>query len=167
MSAELIQDPNKDKFAVIGRNISKSFDKLRVLQDLSVHIPRGVTYCLLGPNGSGKTTLMRMIMGLVKLDSGDIYVLDEPLERISKIYPRLGYMPQQRPLYPDLTVQENLEFYSGLYGIRGQERARRIAEVLQVVDLSQTRNRVTGMLSGGMYQRISLACTNLLWESIL
>jgi len=159
MNAELTQVLEKDKFAVIGSNISKSFDKLRVLQDLSVHIPRGVTYCLLGPNGSGKTTLMRMIMGLVKLDSGEIYVLDEPLDRISKVYPRLGYMPQQRPLYPDLTVQENLEFYAGLYGIRGQERAKRIAEVLQVVDLSQTRNRVTGILSGGMYQRISLACT--------
>jgi ABC-2 type transport system ATP-binding protein len=159
MNAELTQGLEKDKFAVIGSNISKSFDKLRVLQDLSVHIPRGVTYCLLGPNGSGKTTLMRMIMGLVKLDSGEIYVLDEPLDRISKVYPRLGYMPQQRPLYPDLTVQENLEFYAGLYGIRGQERAKRIAEVLQVVDLSQTRNRVTSMLSGGMYQRISLACT--------
>jgi ABC-2 type transport system ATP-binding protein len=102
---------------------------------------------------------MRMIMGLVKLDSGEIYVLDEPLDRISTVYPRLGYMPQQRPLYPDLTVQENLEFYAGLYGIHGQKRARRITEVLQVVDLSQTRNRVTGMLSGGMYQRISLACT--------
>jgi ABC-2 type transport system ATP-binding protein len=159
MNAELTQGLVKDKFAVIVSNISKSFDKLRVLQDLSVHIPRGVTYCLLGPNGSGKTTLMRMIMGLVKLDSGEIYVLDEPLDRISKVYPRLGYMPQQRPLYPDLTVQENLEFYAGLYGIRGQERAKRIAEVLQVVDLSQTRNRVTSMLSGGMYQRISLACT--------
>jgi ABC-2 type transport system ATP-binding protein len=159
ISAELIQLPKADKFAVVGRNISKSFDKLHVLQDLSVHIPRGVTYCLLGPNGSGKTTLMRMIMGLVKLDSGEIYVLDEPLDRISLVYPRLGYMPQQRPLYPDLTVQENLEFYAGLYGIRGQEQDKKIAEVLQIVDLSKTRNRVTGMLSGGMYQRISLACT--------
>jgi ABC-2 type transport system ATP-binding protein len=155
----LEQIPNKENFAVVGRRINKSFDNLRVLQDMSVNIPRGVTYCLLGPNGSGKTTLMRMIMGLVKLDSGEIYVLDEPLDRISKVYPRLGYMPQQRPLYPDLTVQENLEFYAGLYGIRGQERAKKISEVLEIVDLSETRNRITGMLSGGMYQRISLACT--------
>lgn len=149
----------KDKFAVIGRGITKSFDNLRVLQDMPVNIPRGVTYCLLGPNGSGKTTLMRMIMGLVKLDSGEIYVLDEPLSRINLVYPRLGYMPQQRPLYPDLTVLENLEFYAGLYGIRDREMAKRIDDVLSVVDLSQTKNRITGMLSGGMYQRISLACT--------
>lgn len=159
MSATLTQSPDRDKFAVMGRGITKSFDGLSVLQDLSVNIPRGITYCLLGPNGSGKTTLMRLIMGLVKLNSGEIYVLDEPLNRISKIYPRLGYMPQQRPLYPDITVQENLEFFAGLYGIRGQELDRRIDEVLEVVDLSETKNRMTGTLSGGMYQRISLACT--------
>jgi len=156
---ELKQVPEKDRFAVVGRGVTKSFDNLRVLQDMSVHIPRGVTYCLLGPNGSGKTTLMRTIMGLVKLDSGEIYVLDEPLDRINVVYPRLGYMPQERPLYPDLTVLENLEFYAGLYGIRGHERDTRIDEVLRVVDLPQTKNRITGMLSGGMYQRISLACT--------
>ena len=159
MNEGLMKSSEKDKLAVVGRGINKSFDNLRVLQDMSVNIPRGITYCLLGPNGSGKTTLMRMIMGLVKLDSGEIYVLDEPLDRISEVYPRLGYMPQQRPLYPDLTVKENLEFYAGLYGIRGQELSRRIEEVLKVVDLSQTKERITGMLSGGMYQRISLACT--------
>jgi ABC-2 type transport system ATP-binding protein len=156
---ELTKVPEKDEFAVVGRGVTKSFENLRVLQDMSVNIPRGVTYCLLGPNGSGKTTLMRAIMGLVRLDSGEIYVLDEPLSRINLVYPRLGYMPQERPLYPDLTVLENLEFYAGLYGIRGHERDKRIDEVLRVVDLPQTKYRITGMLSGGMYQRISLACT--------
>lgn len=156
---ELAQIPEKDEFAVVGSGVTKSFENLRVLQDMSVHIPRGVTYCLLGPNGSGKTTLMRTIMGLVRLDSGEIYILGEPLSRINSVYSRLGYMPQQRPLYPDLTVLENLEFYAGLYGIRGHERDKKIDEVLRVVDLPQTKNRITGMLSGGMYQRISLACT--------
>ncbi len=159
MNAELMQARDLDKFAVIGQGVTKSFDSLRVLQNMSVNIPRGVTYCLLGPNGSGKTTLMRAIMGLVKLDSGDIYVLDEPLDQISKVYPRLGYMPQQRPLYPDITVKENLEFFAGLYGIQGRERDMRIDDVLKIVDLSETKNRITGTLSGGMYQRISLACT--------
>lgn len=156
---ELARIPEKDEFAVVGSGVTKSFENLRVLQDMSVHIPRGVTYCLLGPNGSGKTTLMRTIMGLVRLDSGEIYILGEPLSRINTVYSRLGYMPQQRPLYPDLTVLENLEFYAGLYGIRGHERDKKIDEVLRVVDLPQTKNRITGMLSGGMYQRISLACT--------
>jgi ABC-2 type transport system ATP-binding protein len=159
MNAAPVQANERDKFAVMGRGVTKSFDGLLVLQDMSVNIPRGVTYCLLGPNGSGKTTLMRAIIGLVKLDSGEILVLDEPLNRIGKVYPRLGYMPQQRPLYPDITVRENLEFFAGLYGIRGQVRDRRIDEVLEIVDLSETKDRLTGTLSGGMYQRISLACT--------
>ena len=159
MNSTLDAKPEKGKFAVFGRSVTKSFDGLSVLQDLAINIPRGVTYCLLGPNGSGKTTMMRMIMGLVKPDLGDIYVLDESLDRIDNVYSKLGYMPQQRPLYPDITVQENLEFFAGLYGIRGQKREKRIAEVLEIVDLSQTRDRMTGMLSGGMYQRISLAST--------
>lgn len=149
----------KGKYAVSGRGINKHFEQLCVLDNLSISIPRGVTYCLLGPNGSGKTTLMRALMGLVRLDSGTVYVLDEPLNRINRIYSKLGYMPQQRPLYPDLTVEENLEFYAGIYGIRGQKLKERIKEVLEVVGLSSTRDRVTGKLSGGMYQRISLACT--------
>jgi len=159
MNAELGQDREMGKFAVVGHGITKSFDGLRVLQDMSVNIPRGVTYCLLGPNGSGKTTLMRAIIGLTKLDSGDVYVLDTPLNQISKIFSKIGYMPQQRPLYPDITVKENLEFFSMLYGIRGRERDVRIDEVLKVVGLSETKNRITGTLSGGMYQRISLAGT--------
>jgi ABC-2 type transport system ATP-binding protein len=159
MNAAPLQTAEGDSYAVIGKGVTKSFDGLRVLQDMSVNIPRGVTYCLLGPNGSGKTTLMRAIMGLVKLDSGDVYVLGEPLSRISRVYPRLGYMPQQRPLYPDITVRENLGFFAGLYGIRGPLREQRIDEVLEIVDLSETKDRITGTLSGGMYQRISLACT--------
>jgi len=149
----------KDKHAVFGRGISKSFGKIAVLNDLAINIPKGVIYCLLGPNGSGKTTLIRALMGLVRLDAGRVYVLDEPLEKVSRVYSRMGYMPQQRPLYPDLTVQENLEFYAGLYGIRNKKRRERIKEVLAVVDLEETRDRITGNLSGGMYQRISLACT--------
>lgn len=159
MDAVLNNKSSIGKYSVIGRGLTKSFDGLRVLQDLNVNIPRGVTYCLLGPNGSGKTTLIRMIMGLVKADSGEIHVLDEPLNQINKIYPRLGYMPQLRPIYPDITVRDNLEFFAALYGIRGQELDRRITEVLKIVDLPETEDRITGMLSGGMYQRISLACT--------
>jgi ABC-2 type transport system ATP-binding protein len=153
------KENEKGRHAVFGRGIFKSFGQISVLKDLAINIPKGVIYCLLGPNGSGKTTLIRALMGLVRLDAGRVFVLDEPLEKVSRVYAQLGYMPQQRPLYPDLTVQENLEFYAGLYGIRGQRRWERIREVLRVVDLAETRDRITGNLSGGMYQRISLACT--------
>ena len=145
--------------AVSARGVTKSFGQLRVLDGLDVDIPRGVTYCLLGPNGSGKTTFIRAIVRLLRLDAGELMVLDQPVSRVEEIYSRIGYMTQHKALYPDLTVEENMEFYSGLYGIKGQDREVRIEELLRMVDLSEHRKRLAGALSGGMYQRLSLACT--------
>ncbi|WP_273466968.1 ABC transporter permease [Methanothrix sp.] len=145
--------------AVSARGVTKSFGQLRVLDGLDVDIPRGVTYCLLGPNGSGKTTFIRAIVRLLRLDAGELRVLDQPVSRVEEIYSRIGYMTQHKALYPDLTAEENMEFYSGLYGIKGQDREVRIEELLRMVDLSEHRKRLAGALSGGMYQRLSLACT--------
>ncbi|HOK57628.1 MAG TPA: ABC transporter ATP-binding protein [Methanothrix sp.] len=145
--------------AVDARDLVKTFRGLRALDGLTVRIPEGVTYCLLGPNGSGKTTFIRAIVGLLRLDGGDLYVLGEHVSSIGSLYHRIGYMTQHRALYPDLTVQENMEFFAGLYGIDGQRRKRRIAELLEMVELSDHRDRLAGALSGGMYQRLSLACT--------
>jgi len=146
-------------YSIVAQGLLKSFGKLRVLSDLSVKIPRGTTYCLLGPNGSGKTTFIRAVAGLLRLDGGDLSVLGESVSNVRRVYPRIGYMTQHKALYPDLTLQENMEFYAGLYGIDGLERDERISELLDMVDLSEHRDRITGALSGGMYQRLSLACT--------
>jgi len=78
---------------------------------------------------------------------------------VQQIYPAIGYMTQHKALYPYLTVQENMEFYAGLYGLTRQKREARISELLQMVALSEHRSRLAGALSGGMYQRLSLACT--------
>ena len=145
--------------AISARGIEKSFGQLRVLDDLTLDIPSGVTYCLLGPNGSGKTTLIRAIVRLLKLDGGDLSVLGTPVSEVDSIYSQIGYMTQHKALYPDLTLQENLEFYAGLYGIKRQKREERISELLEMVALSAHRSRLAGTLSGGMYQRLSLACT--------
>lgn len=145
--------------AVVGSAITKSFGNLNVLNDLSIAISKGSTYCLLGPNGSGKTTLIRIMVGLVRPDRGKMYVLGRPVARVQEIYPQIGYMTQHKALYPDLTLQENLEFFAGLYGIRGRERSDRISELLEMVALAEYRHKLTGVLSGGMYQRLSLACT--------
>jgi len=145
--------------AVSARGLVKSFGKLRVLDGLTVNIPRGVTYCLVGPNGSGKTTFIRAIVGLIKLDGGELEVLSHPVSRVPEIYSQIGYMTQHKALYPDLTLQENLEFFAGLYGIRKPEREHRISELLAMVNLLEHRQRLAGTLSGGMYQRLSLACT--------
>jgi len=145
--------------AVSARAVTKSFGQLRVLDRLDVEIPRGVTYCLLGPNGSGKTTFIRAIVRLLRLDYGELRVLDQPVSHVEEIYSKIGYMTQHKALYPDLTVEENMQFYSGLYGIKGQDRDQRVEDLLGMVDLAPHRKRLAGALSGGMYQRLSLACT--------
>jgi len=145
--------------AVSARGISKSFGRQRVLDELSVEIPSGLTYCLLGPNGSGKTTFIRAVVGLLRLDGGDLQVLGRPVGEVARLYPRIGYMTQHKALYPDLTVEENMEFYAGLYSLTKKQREERMEELLRMVELSAHRSRLAGDLSGGMYQRLSLACT--------
>jgi len=145
--------------AVSARGVTKSFGRQRVLDSLNLDIPAGVTYCLLGPNGSGKTTFIRAIVQLLRLDEGKLSVLGRPVSEVDKIYSQIGYMTQHKALYPDLTVQENMEFYAGLYGLKKQRRVERLEELLIMVDLLEHRGRLAGALSGGMYQRLSLACT--------
>ncbi|MDD1754524.1 MAG: ABC transporter ATP-binding protein [Methanothrix sp.] len=155
----MASDKSAQSPAVSARGVDKSFGRIKVLDDLTVDIPRGVTYCLLGPNGSGKTTFIRAIVGMLKLNGGDLQVLGQPVSQVQTIYSRIGYMTQHKALYPDLTLQENLEFFAGLYSIEKQERERRITDLLDMVNLLEHRHRLAGDLSGGMYQRLSLACT--------
>lgn len=155
----MASDKSAQSPAVSARGVDKSFGRIKVLDGLTVNIPRGVTYCLLGPNGSGKTTFIRAIVGMLKLNGGDLTVLGQPVSQVQTIYSRIGYMTQHKALYPDLTLQENLEFFAGLYSIEKQERERRITDLLDMVNLLEHRHRLAGDLSGGMYQRLSLACT--------
>jgi ABC-2 type transport system ATP-binding protein len=145
--------------AISAQGVIKSFGRQRVLDGLTVDIPSGVTYCLLGPNGSGKTTFIRAIVRLLHLDGGEMSVLGRPVSEVGEIYSQIGYMTQHKALYPDLTIEENMEFYAGLYGLSRQLRMERQEELLEMVDLLEHRNRLAGALSGGMYQRLSLACT--------
>jgi ABC-2 type transport system ATP-binding protein len=120
-------------------------------------IRAGETFGLIGPNGSGKTTLIRMLVGLVRPTSGTISLLGQrvPNGRIAR---QLGYMTQLSALYLDLTARENLRFFANIYGLRGKEQNRRILEMLERVDLAERANDVVGTFSGGMRQRLSLAC---------
>ena len=145
--------------AVSARGIAKSFGWQKALDGLWLEIPSGLTYCLLGPNGSGKTTFIRAVVGLLRLDGGDLEVLGQPVGEVARLYSRIGYMTQHKALYPDLTVEENMEFYAGLYSLTRKERQERMEELLQMVGLFNHRGRLAGALSGGMYQRLSLSCT--------
>ncbi|MDQ5823658.1 MAG: ABC transporter ATP-binding protein [Chloroflexota bacterium] len=146
---------------VEARGLVKKFGEVLALDGLSLAIRRGETYGLLGPNGSGKTTFIRMMAGLVRPTSGELVVMGHrvPAEA-SKVLPHLGYMTQQQALYSDLSVWENVEFFARIFGLKEKEaRHSRVREVLELVELLDRKASAVGTLSGGMKQRVSLACT--------
>lgn len=150
------QATNSEPVVVIDQLV-KQFGKLRAVNNLSMTIQAGETYGLIGPNGSGKTTLIRMLVGLVKPTSGGIQIMRERMPS-AKIAPRIGYMTQLSALYNDLTARENMRFFCNIYGLRGKEQAQRIDEMLERVDLADRIDSVVNTFSGGMKQRLSLAC---------
>jgi ABC-2 type transport system ATP-binding protein len=145
-----------EPIVVIDRLV-KQFGKLRAVDNLSMSIHAGETYGLIGPNGSGKTTLIRMLVGLVRPTSGTLHIQGErmPSRRVATT---LGYMTQLSALYNDLTARENMRFFCDIYGLRGKEQQQRIDEMLERVDLADRAASVVGTFSGGMKQRLSLAC---------
>jgi ABC-2 type transport system ATP-binding protein len=147
---------NKAPIVVIQR-LAKQFGKLSAIKNLNMTISTGETYGLIGPNGSGKTTLIRMMVGLSRPTAGSIDILNERMPS-PKVSAKLGYMPQLSALYLDLTARENMRFFCNIYGLRGKEQSRRIQEMLERVELADRANDVVGKFSGGMRQRLSLAC---------
>ncbi|NMP27473.1 ABC transporter ATP-binding protein [Rahnella sp. SAP-1] len=121
--------------------------------------PGGVTG-LVGPDGAGKTTLMRMLAGLMKPSGGSAQVIGlDPIKDGSALHAVVGYMPQKFGLYEDLTVMENLTLYADLRGVTGEERKKTFARLLEFTSLGPFTSRLAGKLSGGMKQKLGLACT--------
>ncbi|MDO8491236.1 MAG: ABC transporter ATP-binding protein [Dehalococcoidia bacterium] len=143
--------------AIEIEGLSFAFGKTVALRSLSLAVPRGITFGLLGPNGSGKTTLIRLMVGLLLPQSGSIRVLGATTPHtLSRL---IGYMPQLPALYLDLSVEENLDFFARIYGLdRGKERRERIRQTLELVELWERHRDPVFRLSGGMRQRVSLAC---------
>lgn len=142
---------------VVADRVTRSFGSLVALKRLSLSVRLGETYGLIGPNGSGKTTLIRLVVGLARPNSGEIRVLGRRMPDHG-VAQDIGYMTQSGALYLDLTVQENLEFFGSLYGLYGTVCKARIDEVLTTVDLRDRAKSVVRTISGGMRQRLSLAC---------
>lgn len=142
------------------QNVTRIFQPNTGVFDLDLCVPAGTIVGLIGPSGSGKTTTVRLMLGLLKPDTGEVTVLGETPTQFSKrTRERIGYMPQQFVLYPNLTVQENLRFVASLYGMGYFSRRGRLEEVLQFVELADVRDRLGGQLSGGMQRRLELACS--------
>ncbi len=154
MRVDILEADNLSKrFVVEGRST-------QALDGVSFSIHQGCVTGLIGPDGAGKTTLMRLAAGLLVPDGGSLRVLGLDATRDAlKVQAALGYMPQRFGLYEDLTVQENLDLYADLQGVPKGERRERYSELTRMTALSGFANRLAGHLSGGMKQKLGLACT--------
>jgi ABC-2 type transport system ATP-binding protein len=133
---------------------------LRALRRVNLTVRRGCVTGLIGPDSAGKTTLMRLAVGLLEPDEGQIMVLGRDVTRESQsVQASVGYMPQRFGLYEDLSVQENLDLYADLQGVLPADRAARYGELMQMTGLARFTARLAGRLSGGMKQKLGLACT--------
>jgi len=144
----------------LGKSFRAGAREVRALRDVSFSVRRGIVAGLIGPDGAGKTTLMRLAAGLLVPASGEITVLGMDASRDSlRVQTVLGYMPQRFGLYEDLSVQENLDLYADLQGVAVDERKARYAELMHMTGLGRFSDRLAGRLSGGMKQKLGLACT--------
>ena len=138
------------------QHLSKSFNGKPAVIDMSLNVKRGEIFGFLGPNGSGKTTTIRMLCGLMTPDAGSGVCLGYDILRDSRMIKRLvGYVPQSFSLYQDLTVQENLEFVTRVYGEKDYEK--KVKKIIEELELTPYQNNLAGRLSGGWKQRLSLA----------
>lgn len=139
--------------------LTKQYDKIEAVTEFSLAVDRGEIYALVGPDGAGKTTLMRSVCNLIRFDSGSIRIDGhDTIKDFNKIKQKLGYMPQTFSLYPDLTVEENLIFYAGIYGVTGREFEKRAERMYSFSNLKPFKNRRAQALSGGMKQKLALSC---------
>ena len=147
------------------KGLGKTFPKegggvLQALSGVEFALQPATTMALVGPDGAGKTTLLRVIAGLLPFDQGAVRVLGyDVAANPQAVQERISYMPQRFGLYEDLSVQENLDLYADVHGVAGPEREKRYAELLAMTDLERFRGRLAGKLSGGMKQKLGLACT--------
>ncbi|HSM38873.1 MAG TPA: ABC transporter ATP-binding protein [Candidatus Limnocylindrales bacterium] len=147
-----MDDAAGQRAAVEVTGLRKHFGQLVALDGISLRVPRGQVYGLLGPNGAGKTTLIRCLVGLLRRDEGEVWVLDRQMPDNS-VLGEVGYMTQAPALYGDITAEENVRFFAAIHG------TSEIDWALEFVRLQSRRRSLTSELSGGMRTRLSLACT--------
>jgi len=146
-----------------AQNLTKQYSKQSrdnpALANIDLEIERGQLYGIIGPDGAGKTTLIRILSTVIEPTAGSVQMSGMDLkDQAEQIRSRLGYMPQAFSLYPDLTVIENLRFFSNINGVPPQEQNHRIEELLKFTGLSDFTNRRGRNLSGGMQKKLALAC---------
>jgi ABC-2 type transport system ATP-binding protein len=145
--------------AIRTEKLSRRFGEVQAVQNLDLTVRRGELFGLVGPDGAGKTTTMRMLAGILDPTSGDAWIDDVSVVKDPEgIKTHIAYMPQRFGLYQDLTVLENLDFYADLFKVPRRIRAERIEELFGFSRLGPFKDRLAGALSGGMKQKLGLAC---------
>ena len=145
--------------AIQAENLTKKFGPVTAVDQLNLTVGKGEIFGLVGPDGSGKTTLMRRFSGILQPTSGDARVLGHSVTREAEpLKERIGYMAQRFALYGNLTVAENITFYADLYEVPRKERLPRIERLLTFSNLAPFQDRLAQNLSGGMKQKLGLAC---------
>jgi ABC-2 type transport system ATP-binding protein len=143
---------------ILAKELTKRFGDVLAVDHVNLHVEQGEVFGLLGPNGSGKTTMVRMLCGLMTPSDGSAAVVGfDVASQAERVKANIGYMPQRFCLYEDHTVVENLDFFARIYGMGKNEARKRIVEILELVQLSEMRDRLAGTLSGGLKQRLALA----------
>lgn len=136
--------------------VNRTFGEKQVLFDITLTVPYSQILGLLGPSGSGKTTLVKMIAGVDSPTSGEVFVLEEKMPKLSMMS-KIGYMAQSDALYGELTAEENLKFFASMYNLTKEKQRERIKEVMELVNLSEHLKKQVKQYSGGMKRRLSLA----------
>lgn len=147
------------EIAIKTNNLTKEFDRKNVVDNLNIQINKGEIFGFLGPNGSGKSTTIKMLCGLITPTSGDAtvngYSITTEGEQIRK---EIGYMSQKFSLYEDLTVRQNLKFYSQIYKVDSEKEEEKIKQAMELTHISKEENKQAAKLSGGYKQRLAFAC---------
>lgn len=149
-------------------NLTRKFGSLTAVDGLNIEVAKGEVFGLVGPDGAGKTTTLRMMCGLVDPSGGEVRVAGYDVARQpDAVKDRIGYMAQKFGLYGDLTVEENMFFYSDLFGVSGASRDKLMSSLLEMTRMSPFRKRPAAKLSGGMKQKLALMCTLLHHPEVL
>jgi ABC-2 type transport system ATP-binding protein len=145
--------------AIRALALTKSFDATTAVDSLTLTVAPGEIFGLVGPDGAGKTTTMRLLTGIMDPTSGDAWVMGKHIVREAEpLKDEIGYMSQRFGLYPDLSVMENIAFYADIYGVPRRGREEKVERLLAFSNLTPFRKRLAGNLSGGMKQKLGLAC---------
>jgi ABC-2 type transport system ATP-binding protein len=148
--------------AIIVENLFKCFGDFVAVDHISFSVNRGEIFGFLGPNGAGKSTTIKMLCGILAPSGGQGTVAGySVMKQSEEIKKNIGYMSQKFSLYPDLSAEQNMDFFAGIYGVPGKEREKRKEELCELVGLSKRRSDITALLTGGWRQRLALACALL------